>query len=137
MPVANRLLISVSTAGSRLFIAAEVLKTNSQRSSCAASPDTRENKTSSRTAAKIRRAVEIFFGNRKFIMPSARTGKTVSFGAVVIVQVFLQVRQRILDHADEVRAACHRAAEAAHRVALRKIVRHHPVSYTHLTLPTI
>jgi len=66
----------------------------------------------------------------KTIHDSTRAKKTVPLGTVVIVQVFRQVRQCILDHSKEVTAACHRAPEAAHRFALRKIVRHHQ----HLTI---
>ena len=43
----------------------------------------------------------------------------------MLVQIFLQTRQRAVDHADEIIAARHRTSAAADHVALRKIIRHH------------
>src|SRR5579859_6729468 len=51
--------------------------------------------------------------------------ETFLFGLVVSVDIFAQVRQRIVDHVDEIAATGHGAAEAADDIAFCTILGHH------------
>src|ERR1039457_4991236 len=124
----NNVVTSACTAGSRLLMSADVSKINRKRSPpiCGAvwarPAGTKKNSAQSANAIAARRRKS--FG--RFISSGIRTAlESVPLLAVVIFQLVLQFRQRAFNHADEIRAARHRAAETVHRVTLRPVVRDH------------
>src|SRR5882724_9746780 len=112
----------------RLFMSADVPKMKRKRfstpgwSSCAQTFEI--NKTPA-SAAKKNRAIRKCFEKVLFTFNSLWPFETVLFRAIALLQFILQFRQRISNHADEIRATGHRPAKSAHHVAFRKIVRHH------------